>query len=97
MANVRNGNTLYVDATGALTTRLTKVRSLLACASGGAGSLVLKDNSGSPVTKFDLVLPSGMVPFHANFQDGFPVFPNGISVTTATNVKATLVIEEGGS
>lgn len=91
MANVRNGNTVYVDATGAITDSGAKVAGVVLTATAANAVLVLQDSSGSPVNKVDLrVATSGSSQFF-DFSVTPLWFPNGIEIGTLTNAKAMIV------
>lgn len=90
MANVFNGNTYFIDSAGVLSGRFN-VWHIIVQGRGGAGNLVLQD----PVTgetKMDLAVASGET-LPIILHDISMLFPNGINVTTATNVRATIVVE----
>lgn len=89
MANVRIGNTLYIETTGAEVGRF-KVTNLVVTGDGGAGLLVLED--GALGKKAKIRIPSGeteelLLPQAWRFSDS-------INVTTATNIAATLTVED---
>lgn len=92
MANVHNSNTYYVDTTGTFTDKNVKCYVLIISSDGGDAELALAD-AASNQGKIDMILPSGSAPVVVTFYDHPAVFPGGVKVVTATNVKATLVVD----
>ena len=90
MANIKQGNSHYIDSTGDLVTTPVKIRRILITATGANANVVLSDPNGT-TRKFDIrVATSGTT---GNFQiDTY--FPNGVEVTTLTNAIATIVYGE---
>lgn len=96
MANVTNSNTIYIDATGDLsigTDTNIRVFYVVMTATAGNAVLELEDNQASTVDKLYLGVATSGETKVFDFSRKPIVFPNGIEVTTATNVKATLVID----
>lgn len=89
MANIRIGNTLYIDSTGAEAGRFN-VKHLVVTGDGGDGVLVLED--GALGKKAKIRIPSGETEDIALPQAWR--FSNSINVTTATNIAATLTVED---
>ena len=83
-----------VTATGAVFAGRTRLRGLiLASDAGGAGTIVLQDNSSS-TTLFQGDCPNGDV-FAFNIPEDGVVFPGGMKVSTITNIAAaTLLIDK---
>ena len=83
-----------VTATGAVFAGRTRLRGLiLASDAGGAGTIVLQDNSDS-TTLFQGDCPNGDV-FAFNIPEDGVVFPGGMKVSTITNIEAaTLMIDK---
>ena len=83
-----------VTATGAVFAGRTRLRGLiLASDAGGAGTIVLQDNSDS-TTLFQGDCPNGDV-FAFNIPEDGVVFPGGLKVSTITNIEAaTLMIDK---
>jgi len=83
-----------VTATGAVFAGRTRLRGLiLASDGGGAGSIILQDNSDS-TTLFQGDCPTGDV-FAFNIPEDGILFPGGMKVSTITNIEgATLLIDK---
>lgn len=95
MANVRNGNTIYVDSAATLTTdKNLHVVNVLVTATAASAVVVLADPDGTSL-KADLrVATNGTT---ESFMFVTPVFfPNGIKVTTLTNAIATIIYTRSG-
>ena len=92
MANVRNSNTYFIDATGSVTAKNIKVVGVIFTASGAA-QLIVKDVT-TGATKLDLKATAANISQHFILDQSPIVFPNGIDVTTVTNCTATLILEE---
>lgn len=98
MANVRNGNTYYIDsASVSLNEPSIRVRSVLLTATNATNTLVLGDDNStaSYPTKLALVGTSG-VSLLFDYSSNPIYFPNGIRVTTVTACTATLILEGQG-
>jgi hypothetical protein len=94
VANIRNGNTVYVDATGtAVDEKNVRVVGIFITGAGGAATLVLGDNDSgaSNPTKLDVRCPSGESNY-LDFSSNPLIFPNGIQVKTLTTCVATLLL-----
>ena len=83
-----------VTATGAVFAGRTRLRGLiLASDGGGAGTIILQDNTDS-ATLFQGDCPSGDV-FAFNIPEDGVVFPGGMKVSTMTNLAgATFLIDK---
>ena len=83
-----------VTATGAVFAGRTRLRGLiLASDAGGAGTIVLQDNSDS-TTLFQGDCPNGDV-FAFNIPEDGVLFPGGMKVSTITKIDAaTLLIDK---
>ena len=98
MANIRSGNTWYIDtASESLEAKNVSLIGIILTASGGPAELVLGDNvsGASYPAKLTLLQPTTTTAHYILDQSPI-VFPNGIRVVTATNVKATLIIKVPG-
>ncbi len=91
MANARNGNSHYVDATGVLETSNCKVAAVTIWASAANAILILTDNAASPVNKVKLGLATAGDTQHYNFTDSPITFPAGLKVGTLTNAIVTII------
>lgn len=94
MANVRSGNSHYVDSTGSLTTNPVKVIGVLLTATAANGVIVLKDSGGS-ITRADLRNPTSGTTVHFDLSDSPLYFPTGINVTALTNNPVATIIYDG--
>ena len=83
-----------VTGTGTVFAGRTRLRGLiLASDAGGAGTIVLQDNSDS-TTLFQGDCPNGDV-FAFNIPEDGVLFPGGMKVSTITNIEAaTLMIDK---
>lgn len=95
MANVRNGNTIYVDSTGDLTTTATRVYYIVFSATGANAVMTLQD-SGANVNKITLSHPNDKESHVFDFSARPLYFPGGVAVSTLTNGVITLVAEVQG-
>jgi hypothetical protein len=95
MANVRNGNTVYVDATGDLTTTATRVYYIIMSATGNGAVIVLQDSAAN-VNKMRLSHPNDKETHVFDFTARPLYFPGGVAVSTLTNCNATIVAEVQG-
>ena len=82
-----------VTATGAVFAGRTRLRGIiLASDGGGAGTIILQDNTDS-TTLFQADVPTGDV-FSVNFPEDGILFKGGMKVSTITNIDAaTLLID----
>ena len=83
-----------VTGTGTVFAGRTRLRGLiLASDGGGAGTVILQDNTSS-ATLFQGACPSGDV-FAFNIPEDGVVFPGGMKVSTITNIAgATFLIDK---
>ena len=101
MANIKNGNTWYIDATTSSTSDdlvgNVQITGVILSATAANGRIVLSDSSNAAHTKLDLrVATSGAS--QQFFFDVAPVsFPNGVRVSTLSNAVATLIYKSTGS
>lgn len=93
MANVRNGNSYYVDSTGTLDIGALAVASILLTSNGGAGTITLQDNTAPATNKMTIKVPNNesvLIDFNLK-----PVsFAKGIVVSALTTALATIVFQE---
>lgn len=94
MANVRSGNSVYVDTVGLVVDGPVRLQAIVARGVGAVGNLVLQDNQGTPVNKLDIEAQNGVAPVFLLFEDFPLVFPTGLRVSVATSVRATLIVRE---
>jgi hypothetical protein len=97
MANVRAGNTWFVDSTGTLVQSSgdqATVKYLVISGSHATniGSVTLSDNAPSKSTKFTLYVTAGNT-ISLDFSSDPVAFFGGIDVTAISNVKATIVLK----
>jgi len=98
MANVQNSNSIYVDATGSITTNPIKITSIVFTPDSANDQLILKnfDNSGDikvnirgATAKDSMFFDFSTCPIH---------FPRGVYVSTlSSNATAFLVTTSGGN
>ena len=83
-----------VTATGAVFAGRTRLRGIiLASDGGGAGTVILQDNTDS-TTLFQADVPTGDV-FSMNIPEAGLLFQGGMKVSTITNIDAaTLLIDK---
>ena len=93
MANVRNGNTYYVDSTGNLDIKNIKVVCIYLTATAASGRIVLSDSTTGAL-KADVRVPTANDTKVFDCEHANMVFPNGITITTLTNAVVTLFLEE---
>jgi len=101
MANVRNGNTFFIDtASGSGGAKLAELNVLVlgvtVSPSGGAATLTLADAQSPAVVKLTLTVPSGVAAQYYDFSENPILFPNGIDPTAATTVQATAIVRLQG-
>lgn len=100
MANARNGNTWYVDATGELSTDANVlVTHIIIYATAANAILELADTTniaGAYTSKFYAGVATSGDSKHFPFEAKSLLFPKGIRVKTLTNAKAILVVASAG-
>jgi hypothetical protein len=96
VANVRSGNSAYVDTTGSITTdKNTKVVRILFTPDAANDELLLKDGTAGS-SKIYLRLATAKKTEVFDLGDGIN-FPNEIYVSTLTaGAKAVLMLKSGG-
>ena len=101
MANIRNGNTFFMDTvaadevpatTGNLNAPSVRVKGLIVSGVGGNADLDLHDCT-TDAHKLHVYASSGTT-VALDFSNSPIIFPNGIHVSTCTNTEATVIIEE---
>lgn len=96
MANVRNGNTIYIDtASSDLTSTATRIH-YIAMSATGAGAVIVLQDAAANVNKIRLSHPNDKETHVFDFSERPLYFPGGVAVTTLTNCVATLVAETSG-
>lgn len=100
MANVRNGNTIYLDSTGAATTANeinVKVAYIIFTPDAANDVLELKDDDTSGDLKFYIRGATAKDSMMFDFSYSPLLFPNGIYVSTITaGAKATIITTTAG-
>lgn len=96
MANVRNGNTIFVDSTGDLTTTGTRVYYITVTATAANASITLQD-SGANVNKITVSTPTDDDTRILDFSMRPMYFPGGVAVSAIVNCVATLITEVQGA
>jgi hypothetical protein len=95
MANRTSGNLAFVDTAGTLTTRKNvRVHYIIVTTSNATNELALKDPSFSG-TLLSLKQPTANVSTNYDFSENPLSFTNGVEVSAATAVNATLVYSIG--
>ena len=90
MASKGDVKAVRVTATGAVFAGRTRLRGIiLASDGGGAGTIILQDNTDS-TSLFQADVPSGDV-FSANIPEDGVLFPGGMKVSTITNIDAATI------
>lgn len=90
MANVRVGNSVYVDSTGNLGTDPVKVVRILVTATAASAVVVLADAAASS-KKFDLRVATSGETVQFDFTLSPVLFPGGVKVVTLTNAIVTVI------
>lgn len=97
MANVRSGNTHYIDSTGTLTAdKNDKVAYVVLTASSANAVILLTDAGSGTRSKIDLRVATAGTTQVFDFSEVPLVFSNGVRVGTLTNAVATIVYTKGG-
>jgi hypothetical protein len=93
MANVRSGNTWWVDTVGSLTTtgRNLTVTHIILTTSAASTNTAISDGSDA---KFNIRLPAGSMTQVYDFSDNPVVFTTSINVTNVNNARLTFLISE---
>lgn len=92
MANVRNGNTFYVDSTGDLNTTATKASYIVVTATSANAVVILQDAvSNSNKIRLAVATSGDSETFDFSLRPLY--FPGGIAVSTLTNAVACIVVE----
>lgn len=92
MANVNNGNTLFIDSTGNVSdTRGLTAKHVIVTATAASASLILRDQDTGNSSKLRVDIASAGSVVHLPLEEHGIYFPNGVNVGTATNCVATLV------
>jgi len=103
MANVRNSNTYFIDTassggppatTNILDVKNIKVIGINIRATAANAVFVISDNASTQVIKWSAALAVDDTSQYDDLSDTPIIFPNGIAVTTLTNVVATLIVRE---
>jgi hypothetical protein len=95
VANVKNGNTLYVDSTGTLTTVPTRVTHILVSSTSNNAAFVLQDQ-GASVNKIDIRVTPAHITQVIDLSDNPMFFPTGIKVSNITHAVATMIYSVQG-
>lgn len=93
MANARNGNSYYVDATGTLAVGALAIASIILTSNGAAGTITLQDNTSPVTNKMTLKVLNGETLF-IDFNMKPVTFSQGLVVSTLTTAIATIVFQE---
>jgi len=94
MANAANGNTLYIDSTGAVgPTKNVRISGIFMTSTAATASLILRDGSTNKA-RYDIAAANTTEYFDVSAVPMY--FPNGVTVNTVTNCVATLIFSRGG-
>lgn len=97
MANARNGNTVYIDATGDADIRKNvRVAHIFFTPNLANDQLVLKDGSTSGAIKFSCKGATAEATVHFDLSSTPIFFPNGIYVATLDASGVALLVETAG-
>ncbi len=98
MANARNSNTCYLDATGSVTTEPTKISCIVFTPDSANDQLILKSFDNSGEVKISLRSATAKTTMIFDFTSAPVHFPKGIYVGTITSgATATLITTSGGA
>jgi hypothetical protein len=92
VANVRQGNSHWVEATGSLESSRSVVYGVIVTATAASAVVVIQDSAGSN-TKLDLRVATSGESKHFDFSHSPISFPKGINVSTLTNAKCMVIYE----
>lgn len=90
MANVRQGNTHYVDSTGTLDADPVKVLGIIVTATSANAVVVFQGDTGS-ANRLDLRVATSGATQDFDFSARPISFPKGIKVSTLTNAIVTVI------
>lgn len=100
MANVRSGNSWYIDTVGNLgaddTNTAKNVVYILLTSTSANAIAILRDRDSNQL-KTELRLDTAGHTQHFKFEIAPISFPGGIKVDTLTNCNVTIVLKEGGT
>jgi hypothetical protein len=91
MANVKNGNTLFVDSTGAVSSTKTLVHYVIVTATS-ANAVVVFSDATTLQKKADIRVVAAGETQRFDFSANPIHFPNGVHATTVTSAAVTLVV-----
>lgn len=99
MANVRNGNTIYVDSTGSLLTdKNVRVYGIFYTSNAAEDAIILKDADNSGDLKLKIQVATAKQTIFYDFHNTNVFFPNGIYVSSlSASSIATILYQIGGS
>ena len=100
MAITKNGNTIYIDATGTIPTNVipVKIAFIIFTTDAANDQLILRDKDGSGALKIDIKHATANDTVRYNFSDNPITFPNAVHVDTLSpNAVATLVLRQEAS
>ena len=90
MANIRQANSHYVDATGVLVSDSIKLAGVIVTSTAANAVVEIADSAGTTLRLLLDVADSGASQ-HFDFSQHPLLFPNGIKIKTLTNAKAMLI------
>ncbi len=93
MANVRSGNSHYVDSTGTLEADDCQIAGVLLTSTAANAVVVLQTNHGTPKNKLTLKLAADGSTQFFDFSQAPVAFPGGLKVGTLTNSIVTVIYD----
>lgn len=102
MANIRNGNTFYIDTQSSsdadnLIEKQLLVVYILVTATASNGRIVLADTAnGTAQNKVDLRVPVAHTTVQFSFETNPLLFPNGLKPEVLSNAVVTVCIKKAG-
>lgn len=97
MANVRTGNTIYIDSTGVVSIEKNlNIVAVILTATAASGRIVIQDNASTPQTKMDLRVATSGSSQVFPLVDSEVSLANGLRIGTLTNAVATIILTSKG-
>jgi hypothetical protein len=90
VANVRSGNSHYVDSTGVLASNDVRIVAVVVTATAANAIVAIGDEAGT-TDKLNLRVATSGASQVFDFSSTPIYFPNGVKVTTLTNAIATVI------
>ena len=96
MANVVNGNTIYIDSTGTIASTVGMKAAFISVTATGANAVLVLQDTTTTSNKADLRVATSGETKVFDFSRAPIQFPNGIIISTLTNAIATIVFRRQG-